>query len=58
VRAQYDRGGFVVVPVVIVPGKTTIVNLNGEELSQGTGAAKDFVRLPDGQVVGWRATSE
>jgi hypothetical protein len=54
VRAQYDRGGFVVVPVVIVSGKTTIVNLNGGEPD----TAKEVVRLPDGRVVGWRATSE
>lgn len=58
VRAQYDRGGFVVVPVVIAPGKTTIVNLNGGGLPQGKDTANDFVRLPDGHVVGWRATSE
>jgi hypothetical protein len=58
VRAQYDRGGFVVVPVVIVPGKTTIVDLNGGALPPGIDAAKDMVRLPDGHVVGWRATSE
>ena len=58
VRAQYDRGGFVIVPVVIVPGKTTVINLNGGELPQGTDIGKDMVRLQDGHVVGWRATSE
>jgi hypothetical protein len=57
VRAQYDRGGFVIVPVVIEAGKTTIVDLNGEAPPQGTDAPKDMVRLPNGHVVGWRATS-
>ena len=57
VRAQYDRGGFVVVPVVIEPGKTTVVDLDGEALSQHLDTHSDKVRLPDGHVVGWRATS-
>jgi len=35
VRAQYDRGGFVVITVVIEPGKTTVLDLNGEPLPQG-----------------------
>jgi hypothetical protein len=29
VRAQYGRGGFVIVPVVIEPGKITVVDLDG-----------------------------
>lgn len=32
VRAQYDRGGFVVVPVVITANQTTVVDLDGESL--------------------------
>lgn len=55
VRAQYDRGGFIVVPVVIEAGKTTFVDLDGEALPQGQGAAKEMIRLPDGHVIGWRA---
>lgn len=35
VRAQHDRGGFVVITVVIAPGKTTVLDLNGEPLPQG-----------------------
>ncbi len=58
VRAQYDRGGFVVVPVVIVPGKTTIVNLNGSEFPSRSDTPEDVVRLPDGRVAGWRSISE
>jgi hypothetical protein len=56
VRAQYDAGGFVVVPVVIEAGKTTIVDLDGEALPQHPDENPDKVRLPDGHVVGWRAT--
>jgi hypothetical protein len=35
VRAQYDRGGFVVITVVIEPGKTTVLDLNREPLPEG-----------------------
>jgi hypothetical protein len=54
VRAQYDRGGFVVITVAIEPGKTTVVDLDGEPLPEGSRGVKE-VRLPDGSVVGWRA---
>ena len=54
VRAQYARGGFVVVTAVIEPGKTTVLDLNDEPLPEGSHGVKE-VRLPDGKVVGWRA---
>jgi hypothetical protein len=57
VRAQYNSGRFVTVTVVIEPDKTTVVDLDGEEISRGRAAAREMVRLPDGQVVGWSATS-
>ena len=57
VRAQYNGGRFVTFPVVIGPDKTTVVDLDGEALSQGRATAKEMVRLPSGQVVGWSATS-
>jgi hypothetical protein len=56
VRAQYEGGGFVVIPVVIEPYETTVVDLDSEALPQKTDAS-NRVRLPDGHVVGWRATS-
>ena len=56
VRAQYAGGGFVVVPVVIEPLKTTVVDLDSEAVPQQTDTS-NMVRLPDGHVVGWRATS-
>jgi hypothetical protein len=52
--------GVVTVPVVIQGGKVTVVHLEGggswpnrEEMIQA-----NAVRLPDGRVVGWRATVE
>src|SRR5882757_7689516 len=54
VRAQYDRGGFVVIPVVIKSGKTIVFDLDGEPLPQGSRGAKE-VRLPNGKVAGWFA---
>jgi hypothetical protein len=50
VRAQYQRGGFITVPVTIVAGKTTILDLDGAPSSPG---ASDPIRLPDGTVAGW-----
>jgi len=57
VRAQYNGGRFVAFIVVIKPDKTTVVDLDGEALSQGRAAVKEMIRLPDGQVVGWSAIS-
>jgi hypothetical protein len=54
VRAQYDRGVFAVISVVIELGKDTVLDLNGEPLPQGSHEVKD-VHLPDGNIVGWRA---
>ena len=55
IRAQYDRGGFVIVPVGIVPGKTTILDLSHEPLTPQAYATREPILLPDGRVVGWRA---
>jgi hypothetical protein len=63
VKALAERGGFVIVPVVIEAGRTTVVDLDGEALPQSAAehagadadAAGEWVRLPDGHVVGWRA---
>lgn len=57
VRAQFDRGDFVIVPVRIAPGQTTIVDLSHEPLPTETAPTRRPVRLPDGSVVGWLATS-
>ena len=58
VVAQSDTSGTVSVPVAIERGKTTVVHLGREQdrgkFLAGTDKA-DLVRLPDGQVVGYRA---
>jgi hypothetical protein len=57
VRAQYADGGFVRIPVVIKPGKTTIVDLDGGAKPQGTSAIPEAIRLPNGEVIGWQVIS-
>jgi hypothetical protein len=47
--AQY---GLVKVPVVIRGGQTTVVDLNQEALSHATPANGNWVRLPNGSVIG------
>ena len=54
VKALRSGGGYVVVPVVIEAGKKTVLDLDGTAMPQQQ-AANDVVRLPDGQVIGWRA---
>lgn len=55
VEGRVSNAGQAVVPIVIDENKTTIVDLEGTVLPQRkpTGAGQ-YVRLPDGQVVGMR----
>jgi hypothetical protein len=55
VLAQYGRGRFVVVPVSIRAGRTTVVDLDGEPLPPGAPRAQEPIRLPGGELAGWRA---
>ena len=57
VRAQYGRGGFVVVPVEIEAGKTTTIDLDGRPMPVGesAGGGADPIQLPGGSVIGWSA---
>ncbi len=57
IRAQYDHGGFVEFPVLVEPGKTTLVDLDNEPL-RAAALACDTIRLPDGRAVGWRTISD
>lgn len=57
VRAQFEDGGFVIVPVSIAPGEVTIVDLDREPLPADTAATRRPVYLPSGRLVGWLATS-
>ncbi|MGD0060955.1 MAG: hypothetical protein ABSD58_16185 [Verrucomicrobiia bacterium] len=56
VLGEVENGGVVKVAVVIQPGQLTKVDL-GSDWKQRTAAgnAADWVRLPNGQIVGWRA---
>jgi hypothetical protein len=57
VRALTGNSGEVVVTVQILPGKTTAIDFVG---GPPTRDIKDdqWVRLPDGRVIGWRADCE
>jgi len=51
--------GTVTVPVVLEAGKTTFVHLDGSELSGASRTSTaEFVSLPDGLIIGWRAKAE
>jgi hypothetical protein len=54
VKALEVGGGYVIVPLVIAAGRTTVIDLDGTALPQRV-AGDAWVRLPDGHVVGWRA---
>jgi len=55
VRALAPGGGEVIVPVIIESDQTTVVRLDGSALAQRSAESATLVRLPDGQVVGYRA---
>ncbi len=55
VRALSADSGEVIITVVIRPGKTTVVDLDGTALPQDKSVEGQWVRLPDGHVVGWQA---
>jgi hypothetical protein len=69
VRAQYGRGRFVIVPVAIQAGKTTVLDLDGDPVPAGgsltdrsvarravRGPMGQPIRLPGGEIAGWRET--
>ena len=58
VHAQFSRGGFVTVPVVIQAGKTTTVALDGSPVPPSETAAPAPIRGPDGSLIGWLVTIE
>jgi len=56
VEGRATNAGVVLVPVIIEENKTTVVDLEGATLPQHRASgAGQWVRLPDGQVVGARA---
>lgn len=60
VLASAYRYGLVTVPVVIVARQTTVVHLDGGDLGPERAALihSNPVRLPNGQIVGWRSTRD
>ena len=60
VSALANGYGFVTIPVIVESGQTTILHLEGggfwpnESVFDQTNA----VRLPDGQIIGWRAAPD
>ncbi|HVO46409.1 MAG TPA: hypothetical protein VMT29_08740 [Steroidobacteraceae bacterium] len=62
VKALATGAGYVVIPVVIESQRTTVVDLDGSALPQGSRSGRDgdggagWVRLPDGHVVGSTVT--
>lgn len=64
VKALAVDSGYVDVPVVIEPRRTTVVDLDGTALPQGARASADsrgngpWIRLPNGHVVGSQASCE
>jgi hypothetical protein len=59
VLARAAAFGIVTVPVVLEAGKTTFVHLDGSELTGASRTATaEFVSLPDGLIIGWRAKDE
>jgi hypothetical protein len=52
IKAKAQNFGGVIVPVMIRPGQTTVVHLDG---SVDPAGGEGLVRLPNGQVAGWKA---
>ena len=58
VLAEAENSGMVRIAVIIAPGQLTKVDLQYDWKHHApSGNAADWVRLPNGQVVGWRATA-
>jgi hypothetical protein len=57
VQARANGYGLVSVPVMIQAGQNTVVHLEGgSNYGNHTASDTNMVRLPDGQIVGWRAS--
>jgi hypothetical protein len=58
VKARSQDYGNIEAPVVIKNGRTTILYLDGSTQPHPSAADRPkFVRLPDGQLVGWAASA-
>ena len=58
VMARANGYGIVTVPILIEAGKNTVIHVEGGFWSNASGFNQtNAVRLPDGQVIGWKARS-
>ena len=58
VAARSNSYGIVTVPVIIAPGRATVLHLDGLKTWEGNPInGANAVRLPDGDVVGWKSAS-
>jgi len=59
VRARANGHGLVTVPVLIIAGQTTALHLEGGDPwpDKSVFNQTNSVRLPDGQIVGWKAAA-
>ncbi len=57
VRAQAKGDFEVEVPVIIQPGRTTVVHLDGKWQPPAFVSKSDVISLPNGTPVGWSADS-
>jgi hypothetical protein len=58
VEARANGYGYLDVPVMIVAGEDTVLHLEGSGFwpNESVFNANNSVRLPDGQIVGWKST--
>ncbi len=55
--AQADGYGRVRIPVVVRPGRATVIHLERDWQPPRDARASDIVRMPDGQPIGWASAS-
>jgi hypothetical protein len=57
VVARSNGYGVVTVPVIIAPAQQTILHLDGHWPNESSFNQNNAVRLPDGEIVGWKSAS-
>ena len=57
VDARSNGYGRVNVPVIVASGQHTVIHLDGSDSDKSAFNAANAVRLPDGEIIGWKATT-
>jgi hypothetical protein len=57
VVARSNGYGVVTVPVIVAPSQQTILHLDGQSPNESSFDQNNAVRLPDGEIVGWKSAS-